>query len=134
MNYFAVALGGFFGAIAREITGRALGTSIFPVSTLAINLSGSFLLLFFMTLFLERITVSDTVRLGLTSGFLGAYTTFSTMTKEIYLLLLQSKLLIGFAYLFLSLSGGFLSGILGRALALYLVNLNFRKNTVKDEG
>jgi len=134
MNYFAVALGGFFGAIAREITGRALGASIFPVGTLTINLTGSFLLLFFTTLFLERVNVSDTVRLGLTSGFLGAFTTFSTLTKEIYLFFWQGKFLIGITYFFISLVGGFFAGILGRALALYLVNYNFGKNTVKDEG
>ncbi|GAV25779.1 chromosome condensation protein CcrB [Carboxydothermus islandicus] len=131
MNYIAVAIGGFFGAVIRDLIGKIIVANIFPVGTLTINLLGSFFLLFLTTIFLEKVNISDTVRLGITSGFLGAFTTFSTLAKETYVLLTQGKFFVGFGYIVLSLGGGFFTGILGRALALYLANLNIN---VKDEG
>ena len=131
MNYIAVAIGGFFGAVIRDLIGKIIVANFFPVGTLTINLLGSFFLLFLTTIFLEKVNISDTVRLGITSGFLGAFTTFSTLAKETYVLLTQGKFFIGFGYIVLSLCGGFFTGILGRALALYLANLNIN---VKDEG
>jgi CrcB protein len=77
----AVSAGGMLGANARYLVGRwavALWATTFPWGTLVINISGSFVLGFYLTLVTERFTGRATTRLFVATGFLGAYTTFST--------------------------------------------------------
>ena len=85
IQYFAVALGGSLGAMARLLvsstSARLFGTA-FPVGTFVINISGSFILGCFLALISNRMTVSDTTRLAVAVGFVGAYTTFSTYVYE----------------------------------------------------
>ncbi len=80
-----VGAGGFLGAIARFLVGtwvvNRYGSS-FPWATFVINVSGSFLLGLIGTLLLNRVLVSPSWRLGVTIGFIGAYTTFSTFEYE----------------------------------------------------
>ena len=79
-----VAVAGALGAVARyELDGviSARG-GLFPWGTFAINVSGAFLLGFLFTLLGERIGVEPWLRSAVTIGFLGAYTTFSTLTLE----------------------------------------------------
>ena len=82
--YLLIGIGGFLGANARYlvagwITAR-LGAS-FPYGTLVINISGSFILGFFLIFISERL-VHANWRLFFAIGFLGAYTTFSTFSFE----------------------------------------------------
>lgn len=81
-----IGLAGFVGAIARFAVGE-LVTSIaprgFPYGTLLVNLTGCFILAFFLTLIRDR-AVSDALRLAVAVGFVGAYTTFSTFAWELY--------------------------------------------------
>jgi CrcB protein len=85
VQYLAVGAAGSLGAILRLLVsttcGRLFGTA-FPIGTLVINLSGSLLLGWFLTLIDERVVVPDTVRLAVAVGFVGAYTTFSTFAYE----------------------------------------------------
>jgi CrcB protein len=85
IQYLAVALGGSLGAMARlavaSACGRLLGTA-FPVGTFIINISGSLFLGWFLTIIGNRIVISDTTRIGIAVGFVGAYTTFSTYMYE----------------------------------------------------
>jgi CrcB protein len=81
----AVAGGGAVGAVLRWVVGTVCGRVFrtdFPVGTLVINLTGSFFLGWFMTLIGGRLIVSETVRLAVSVGFVGAYTTFSTYMYE----------------------------------------------------
>jgi CrcB protein len=86
----AVAGGGALGAVLRFLLGtlcvRLFGAG-FPVGTLVINVSGSLVLGWFLTFVQPRETVSDTLRLAVAVGLLGAYTTFSTFAYESNLLL-----------------------------------------------
>ncbi len=81
VQFGAVAAGGALGAVARHIItvlcARWIGTS-FPIGTLVINLTGSFVLGLFIAAAATRVPVSDVTRLAVVVGFLGAYTTFST--------------------------------------------------------
>jgi len=54
----------------------------FPTATFVINVSGSFVVGFFLTLATERLGMSAHLRLAVTVGFVGAYTTFSTFEYE----------------------------------------------------
>jgi fluoride exporter len=80
-----VALGSAIGGAARYILGgwiQQRAGSGFPVQTLFINVSGSFLLGFLQRYGLETTALSPEVRTMLTIGFCGGYTTFSTFSYE----------------------------------------------------
>jgi CrcB protein len=83
--YFLIGLAGSVGSILRyvvaNVSGRLFGTG-FPVGTFIINISGSLFLGWFLTIIRDRMIVSDTVRLAVAVGFVGAYTTFSTFVYE----------------------------------------------------
>jgi len=86
VRYLAVGVAGFIGAIARVLVGTAFGRmnvrySNFPIGTLVINVSGSLFLGWFLTYAGSR-SLSDTMRLAIGAGFVGAYTTFSTYMFE----------------------------------------------------
>lgn len=85
MQYLAVAVAGGVGAVLRllvaSLSGRFFGTA-FPVGTFIINISGSLFLGWFLAAIGTRGTVSDTTRLAIAVGFVGAYTTFSTFMYE----------------------------------------------------
>ena len=85
MEVFLVALGGAAGAVFRYGITKAvqpLGAGAFPFGIFVVNLSGAFLLGLVFTYLLERTAVSDELRLALTVGVLGAYTTFSTFSLD----------------------------------------------------
>lgn len=82
----AISLGAIAGALSRYyITlwfAQRLGTH-FPYGTFFINLTGCLVMGFFVTFAAERVgTISPEVRLLVATGFLGAYTTFSTYGLE----------------------------------------------------
>jgi CrcB protein len=85
INCAAVAAGGALGAVARYlvavICAQAFGTG-FPVGTFLINITGSFILGWFVAATAARTNVSDATRLAVAVGFVGAYTTFSTYMYE----------------------------------------------------
>src|SRR4051812_29578775 len=54
----------------------------FPLATFAINVTGSFVLGLFYALSADRVPVGDAIRVGFATGFVGAYTTFSTFEYE----------------------------------------------------
>lgn len=114
-----VALGGAFGAVARYLVGGWIAAidSVFPVGTLVINISGSFLLGFLYVLALERFLVSSEWRLVLATGFLGAYTTFSTFSYETLKLVEDGAILAATLNVSLSIVGGLLAVYLGTVTA-----------------
>src|SRR5437867_2289116 len=80
-----VAAGGAAGAVARYSVTLAVAMfwkRDFPLATLLINVSGSFILGLFSTLAAERMAIDPLWRLLVATGFVGAYTTFSTFEYE----------------------------------------------------
>ena len=83
--YLAISVGGALGANARYLLASWATTqwgAHFPVATLLINVSGSCVLGVYLTFVTERFTGHEATRLFVATGFLGAYTTFSTFAFE----------------------------------------------------
>jgi fluoride exporter len=118
-----VGVGGFCGAVSRYwldgVVSRATGGS-FPWGTWVVNVSGCFVVGLLMTLLTERLMPHPTLRIALTVGFVGAYTTFSTFAYESVRLGQTGALGIAVVNVVTSLAAGFVAtwtGImLGRAL------------------
>lgn len=119
MTILCVFLGGGLGSLARYGTSIWLrGSSAqFPFSTLLVNLLGCFVLGYLVTspLFVERLSVP--MRVGLTTGFLGGFTTFSTFGLDSVRLIQSDALLWMFSYIAMSVFGGFAAAYLGMKLA-----------------
>jgi CrcB protein len=85
MRTCVVALGGLLGSVARFWLSGAVQrvtASDLPVGTLAVNVLGSFAIGVVMALSLERGTPGPTLRLFLTVGFCGGFTTMSSFSYE----------------------------------------------------
>jgi len=85
VNCSAVAAGGAMGAVARYLIALLCAQTFgagFPVGTFVINITGSFILGWFVAATSARGNVSDATRLAVAVGFVGAYTTFSTYMYE----------------------------------------------------
>ena len=92
-----VALGGIVGCVARYwLSGvvQRLGDHGFPSGTLAVNIVGSLLIGVVMTLSLERGLVDERLRILLTTGFCGGFTTMSTFSYETFALLQDGEHLL----------------------------------------
>ncbi len=84
-NILVISLGAIFGANARWMLSRYLARAIgpvFPYGTLVINVTGSFVVGFFMIWATERVLIDPRWRLLIVVGFCGAFTTFSSFAFE----------------------------------------------------
>lgn len=109
-----VGIGGLIGALSRYGVSLYFSKSkLFPLGTFLVNLSGSFL----MGLLAGNRWISLSVSLLIGTGFLGAYTTFSTFNFELFLLKKNNRHFIFFLYLVSSYSLGFLAAALGFFIA-----------------
>ncbi len=121
MPYLLVGVGGFVGANARFVIARLVGAAFetrFPLGTFVINISGSFLLGVLGTLIaLKVMPNSEAMRLALGVGFLGAFTTFSTLEFETHALFEDRSWLLATTNMFASLFVGLLALRAGIVLA-----------------
>lgn len=87
MSLVLIALGGAGGAVSRYVVDswvRARLGPAFPWGTFVVNISGTFLLGLLFALAIERDVLPASIRLPIMVGFVGAYTTFSTLMLETY--------------------------------------------------
>ena len=102
MIYLYVALGGAFGAMARYGLGAIIITMLgtgFPYATLFVNVLGSFLMGALIETFALVSNPSAIVQIFLTTGVLGAFTTFSTFSLDFISLYERGEIMSAFIYL-----------------------------------
>jgi fluoride exporter len=118
---FFVGAAGAIGALARYLLGRFIAgrvASQFPLGTFVINISGAFVIGLLSALLSHKL-ISPVAQLTLATGFLGGYTTFSTMSWEGTQLARSGSLLVSILYL----GGSLLCGLVAAALGLALGGL-----------
>jgi CrcB protein len=118
-----VGLGGFLGANARYLLGGWIADRLgvgFPYGTYAINVTGSFILGFFLAFAQDRAWVAPPARLLFAVGFVGAYTTFSTFEYESIRLLQDGELLLCSVYMIGSVISGAVATVAGIALGSWI--------------
>lgn len=112
-----VGLGGSLGAISRYVVGTYVadrwGTG-WPYGTFLINITGCFAIAFFLTLTTERMTIHEGWRFLFPTGFVGAYTTFSTFEYETMRLIENGAWKRALSYVLLSVLVGF-AAVIGAA-------------------
>lgn len=117
LRLLLVCLGGFIGSGFRYLV--ALGTSKwfhgeFPAGTLLVNVIGCFLIGFIMELSAHNKNISPEVRLFLTTGILGGFTTFSTFGLDTVNLMTDGRYVTGILYASLNVGLGLFAVILGK--------------------
>ena len=120
MKYLLVIVGGGAGSLLRYVASAAIMARYgrnFPLGTLVINVTGSFIIGFLMTLFTQRYVAYDNLRLLLVVGFLGGYTTFSSFEWETYSAVRGGAFWIGAANVAGSVFFGYVAVWLGALLA-----------------
>jgi CrcB protein len=103
-----IALGGALGALARYGISRWIHVAkdTFPWATFVTNLSGAFVLGLFLTVAINRFPQRKFARPFVAIGFLGAFTTFSTMAVETVTLIKDGDALLGSFYIVVSVGAG----------------------------
>lgn len=120
----AIALGGALGAVSRYWLTTAVNQwhqSSLPLGTLLVNVIGSFLIGVCFVFFLEKLHLVDAWRPLLMTGFLGAFTTFSTYSLDALLLFQQGLYNTAFLYLLSSIVICLAGTLAGMQLARMLV-------------
>ena len=120
----AVAAGGAIGSVARYLAGigatRLFGLA-FPWGTLLVNIAGSFLIGVLVEMFALRWNLSQELRVLLTVGICGGFTTFSTFSLDAYALMARADWWLAAGYVAASVTlsiGALIAGLhLVRALA-----------------
>jgi fluoride exporter len=123
VDLFLVGIGGFAGAIARRfvdlwVSDRA--GSAFPFGTLVVNLTGAFLLGLLYAWAIDRDVLPASVRGPVMIGFIGAYTTFSTLMLESWRLVEDGAWALGLLNIGASMALGIAAVVGGLAVGRLL--------------
>jgi len=121
----AIGSGGFLGAILRAYLNGAINSKVshlLPLGTLGVNLLGSFIMGSLFAYFMYTNIFSVHVKSFLTTGLLGALTTYSTFAIESFFLLQGGSILLAVANILLNVLGTIFMASGG----YYLVNALFK--------
>ncbi|AGT33041.1 chromosome condensation protein CrcB [Geobacillus genomosp. 3] len=118
MVYLAVGIAGMIGALVRYGLGLVVPAAHgFPFATLVINWTGSFSLSWLTVVFTRRPAWPPWLKTAVTTGFVGSYTTFSTLSVECVELLEHRQWGAAAVYIAASLFGGLFAAWAGCAAA-----------------
>jgi len=121
----AIGSGGFFGAILRAYLNGVINSKVphvLPFGTLGVNLLGSFIMGSLFAYFMYTNLLSVHVKSFLTTGFLGALTTYSTFAIESFFLIQGGSILLAITNILMNVFGTIFMASAG----YYLVNSFFK--------
>ncbi len=113
---FLAGLGGMIGSILRFLVGITFRSSLFPLSTILVNLSGSLLIGLFMGWY-TRNAIGGDGKILLVTGICGGFTTLSALSWENWQLLQEGKYGILIGYSLITVIGGLACVALGYYLS-----------------
>ena len=116
---FIAGLGGFIGTCLRFLVGKlthSLCATPFPWGTFAVNLIGSFIIGIFFGLAEKSHLISTQMNIFLITGFCGGFTTFSSFSDDLFLLLQNKQWGYFSIYFIFSILLGIILVWLGRSL------------------
>lgn len=133
-KYILIGLFGFMGAVLRFLIKSMPVWSFSQIafSTLTINVAGSFILAFFLTITAFFKKVPRVMVAAVSVGFLGAFTTFSTFCKEAAIYILKGSFNISLVYIFLSIILGISAAFSGIYFGEIIINKYIHKH-IKEE-
>jgi len=123
-KYIMIAIGGFLGAVLRfsvKLLEFPILIGSLPINTLVINVLGCLIFGFIITVSTDILKLDEANKLGITTGFLGAFTTFSTISKELSLKLASGSLMSALLYAVLSIALGLLAVFAGAKVGNRLI-------------
>lgn len=139
-KYIYIGAGGVFGAILRYYIKNIHlyhYKELIPLNTLLINITGSFILALVLTIAYEIWDFDSNIRLGIATGFLGAFTTFSTMCKETVSLIESGNYYSALSYIttstVLGLAAAYFGIIIAREVVSKLVNKEDYEIAIQEE-
>lgn len=104
----AIGSGGFIGAVLRAYLNGVISHRVphdLPFGTLGVNLIGSFIMGVLISYFMYTTIFSVHMKSFLTTGILGALTTYSTFAIESFLLLNGGSITLALTNMFLNVIG-----------------------------
>lgn len=123
-RFLWICLGGAFGTGARYLLSgwllRVCGPA-FPWGTLAVNGIGSFLLALLMVIGVETTLLPVNLRLALTTGVMGGFTTYSTFNQETMQYFQDGAWWMGALNVLITVFGCLLACVLGQMCARWLI-------------
>ena len=128
-KYIYIGCGSFFGAILRFLVKKGALTVLF------INVIGAFIIALLLTIAYEVWDVNSDLRLGLTTGFLGSFTTFSTLCKETVGFIQKGNYFSAISYVTVSVMLGIGAAYFGIVLARVIgsrMNVRRERNSSKE--
>ena len=138
MAYIIVGIFGILGALSRYQFGLIIDRywhQSFPLATLLINLIGC-CLLGWLTTYISRLKIlRKEIVTGIGTGFLGAFTTFSTFSVETIKLVNHSEWIQALLYVCISMSGGLLMSGMGYKLGeIQFMRYEMKQNVLQAKG
>jgi fluoride exporter len=115
-NFLLVGLGGALGTMLRYATYLLINSKNFPFATLAINITGSFIIGLVLAFSLKDEAFLTNWKLFLATGICGGFTTFSAFSAENVVLLQNEKFFLAFIYITASIVAGIAAAWFGFSL------------------
>jgi CrcB protein len=136
-KFVFIGIGGAAGAILRhliaEVPIRNYMQNI-PLGTLIINITGCFVLAFILTASIEIFKFGPNLRLGIATGFVGAYTTFSTVCRQTADLFAGGYYYSAVDYIVVSAALGFSATYFGVILARKAATVRIKDEDITEEN